>query len=178
MSTSTQSIAPEVFECMLDRAQAGMIEYFLPEAVRGVLIAGRDMLAAAGHIPGAPEPVGWTPSVPLLPGWRGQEVADFEKPSADGQRMLRAKRYGNFWMVERSIRVIRGRYQMREIQGLVFSFESVPIWTRDQKAAMRLAEHCDPIPAPPVAGYWMPLFGCSFHRPIPRSRARRQVMKR
>jgi hypothetical protein len=178
MSTSTQSIAPEVFECMLDRAQAGMTEYFMPEAVRGVLIAGRDMLAAAGHIPGAPEPVGWTPGVPLLPDYpRALEVADFEKPSADGERMLRAKQFGHFWMVERSIRVSRGRYQTREIQGLVFAFGSVPIWTRDQKAAMRLAEHCDPIPAPPVAGYWLPLFGCSFHRPVGRSRARRQVKR-
>ena len=167
---------------MLDRAQAGMTEYFMPEAVRGVLIAGRGMLAAAGHFPGAPEPVGWTPGVPLLPevevdGRRVSATADYEKPSVDGERMLRAKRFGKFWMPERSIRVSGGRYQMREIQGLVFAFGSVPIWTRDRQAAMRLAEHCDPIPAAPVAGFWLPRFTCPFPKPIPRSRARPQVKR-
>ncbi len=177
MSIFSQEIAPELFECMLDRAQAGMVEYFMPEAVRGVLIAGRGMLAAAGHFPGAPEPVGWTPGVPLLPGWRGLEVADFEKPSADGERMLRAKQFGAFWMPESSIRVEWGRKPLRVVQALVFAFEDIPIWTRDQKAAMRLAEHCDPIPAPPVAGRWLPQFSCSFHRPPRQSRGRRQLKR-
>jgi len=68
MSTSTQTIAPQAFECILDRDQAGMTEFFIPEAVQGVLIAGRDMLIAAGHVPGAPEPMDWTPGVPMVAG--------------------------------------------------------------------------------------------------------------
>jgi hypothetical protein len=164
MSTSnSDAVAPEIFECDLDRDQAGMPDYFVPEAP-GALLAGKDMLIAAGDIPGAPEPKGWTPGVPLMPelnGRRAWETADFEKPSADGERMLRIKRLGKFWMPERSIRVKCGRYNYREVQALVFAFGSAPIWTRTPRAAMRLAAHCDPIPNTPVAGFWRPMFTCS-----------------
>ena len=174
MSTSnSQEIAPQIFECSLDRAQAGMPDHLLPEAERGVLIAGHDMLIASGHVPGAPEPDGWTPGVPLMPevdGHRAWETADFEKPSADGECMLRAKRFGEFWMPERSIRLSWGRQHLRQVQALAFAFENVPIWTRDRQAAMRLAEHCDPIPGASVAGLWLPLFTCSFHRSPARRR--------
>ena len=171
MSASySDEAAPKIFECDLDRAQAGMPDYFIPEAP-GVLLAGKDMLIAAGDVPGAPEPAGWSPGVPLMPGEDGRrawEAADFEKPSSDGERILRAKRFGKFWMPERSIRVTIGRGQLREVHALVFAFGNAPIWTRDRQAAMRLAEYCDPIPAAPVAGLWLPQFTCSFHLPTPR----------
>jgi hypothetical protein len=171
----SQEIACDIFECHLDRAEAGMPDYFIPEAP-GVLLAGKDMLIAVGNVPEAPEPAGWTPGVPLIPDHpRAWEAADFEKPSADGDRMLRVKRFGKFWMPERSIRVSWSRGQLRQVQSLVFAFGNAPIWTRDRQAAMRLAEYCDPIPTSPVAGLWLPRFTCSFHRPIPRSRARRHA---
>jgi hypothetical protein len=129
-----------------------------------VLLAGKDMLIAIGIVPGAPEPDGWTPGLPLIPevdGRRAWETADFEKPSPDGNRMLRAQRFGKFWMPERSTKIISGRYKYREIERLVFAFGEIPIWTRTRQAAMRLAEHCDPIPRTPVAGLWLPVFTCS-----------------
>jgi hypothetical protein len=44
--------------------------------------------------------------------------------------------------------------QCREIEALVFAFVPAPICTHTYQAAMRLAEHCDPMPCAPVAGYW------------------------
>jgi hypothetical protein len=85
-------------------------------------------------------------------------TADFEKPSRDGNYVLRAKRFGKFWAPERSIKITSGRYTYRSIEALVFAFGEIPIWTRTRQAAMRLAEHCDPIPASPVAGFWRPMF--------------------
>jgi hypothetical protein len=85
-------------------------------------------------------------------------TADFEKPSRDGKYVLRAKRFGKFWAPERSIKITSGRYTYRSIEALVFAFGEIPIWTRTHQAAMRLAEHCDPIPATPVAGFWRPMF--------------------
>jgi hypothetical protein len=119
----------------------------------------------AGEFPGAPDPHGWTPGVPLMPDVYGGrawgEAADFEKPSLDGKRMLRVKRHGKFWMPERSTR-LSGRYKYRQIEALVFPFGEMPIWTRTQQAAMRLAEYCDPIPSSPMAiGFWLPVFTCS-----------------
>lgn len=159
----SDEIAPEIFECDLDRAQAGIPPGYMLK-VSGVLVAGRDMLIAIGMAPGAPEPDGWLPAVPPIPkdaGFQACGTADFEKPSRDGNRMLRAKRFGKFWTAERSTKTISGRYKYRLIETLVFAFGEVPIWTRTPQAAMRLAEHCDPIPDTPVAGFWLPMFTCT-----------------
>jgi hypothetical protein len=67
---------------------------------------------------------------------------------------------GEFWAAERSTRYMSGRLELREIQMLVFAFWEVPIWTRTPPAAMRLAEHCDPMPDGPVAGFSLPMFSC------------------
>jgi hypothetical protein len=156
-------VAPEIFERDLDRDQAGIPPLYMPK-VSGVLLAGRDMLIAIGMAPGAPEPDGWIPAVPVIPegeGFRACGMADFEKPSRHGNRVLRAKRFGKFWAPERSTKITSGRYKYREIESLVFAFGEVPIWTRTHQAAMRLAEHCDPIPATPIAGFWLPMFTCT-----------------
>jgi hypothetical protein len=93
----SDEIAPEIFECHFDRDEAGIPPSYMLN-VRGVLLAGRDMLIATGTAPGAPEPGGWLPAVPPIP--EGDafplcRAADFEKPSRDGNRMLRAKRFGD-----------------------------------------------------------------------------------
>jgi len=159
----SNEVAPEIFECLLDRDQAGIPPLWMLKTSR-VLLAGKDMLIAIGDVPGAPEPRGWTPGVPVMPevnGRRAIGTADFEKPSQDGNRMLRAKRLGKFWMPERSTKVVWGRYTYRLVHALVFAFGEVPIWTRTPQAAMRLAEHCDPMPDAPVAGFWLPMFTCT-----------------
>jgi hypothetical protein len=157
--------APKIFECDLDRDQAGIPPAYMLN-VSGVLLAGRDMLIAIGMAPGAPEPDGWQPAVPAIPDAACFPVcrtADFEKPSRDGNRVLRAKRFGKFWSAERSTNITSGRYKLRLIETLVFAFGNgeIPIWTRTHQAAMRLAEHCDPIPTTPVAGFWLPMFTCT-----------------
>jgi len=156
----SEGVAPVVFECDLDRDQAGIPSPYML-SVSGVLLAGKDMLIAAGDVSGASEPVGWVATVPAIP--EGYcfalcRTADFEKPSRDGNYVLRAKRFGKFWAPERSIKITSGRYTYRSIEALVFAFGEIPIWTRTRQAAMRLAEHCDPIPATPVAGFWRPMF--------------------
>jgi hypothetical protein len=156
-------VAPEIFERDLDRDQAGIPPAYMLK-VSGVLLAGRDMLNAIGMAPGAPEPDGWLPAVPVIPegeGFRACGMADFEKPSSDGNRVLRAKRFGNFWAPERSTKITSGRYKYRLIETLVFAFGEIPIWTRTHQAAMRLAEHCDPVPTTPIAGFWLPMFTCT-----------------
>ena len=98
------------------------------------------------------------PAIPEVDCYSNCRTADFEKLSRDGNYVLRAKRLGKFWAPERSIKITSGRYTYRSIEALVFAFGEIPIWTRTHQAAMRLAEHCDPIPASPVAGFWRPMF--------------------
>jgi hypothetical protein len=71
-----KSTAPNLFECDVDRSQTEMPDYYLPTAP-GVLIAGADMLRAAGDFPGALFPTGWT-----------RRASGLMKPSRDGKRTL------------------------------------------------------------------------------------------
>ena len=132
-----KNTAPVLFECDVDRSQTRMPDYYLPTSP-GVLIAGSDMLHAAGDYPGAPPPTGWT---------RG--ASGLMRPSRDGRRVLWVQRCGRYWILERSPVEVRARHET-----LVFAFVLVPIWTWTMTSAMRLAEYCDPIPQSPVAGYW------------------------
>ena len=128
--------AVRVFECDIARNQTELPAYYLPE-VEGVLIAGEDMLCAAGYRPGSNRPRGWS---------RIDSHIFVRYFARDGVHSLRARRCGDFWAVE--------RLRDRTIYALVFAFGPRPIWTRTFQAAIRLAEHCDPIPSAPVAGYW------------------------
>ena len=95
-------VAPKIFECDLDRDEAGIPPNYMLRT-SGVLLAGKDMLIAIGDVPGAPEPDGWTPATPSIPANASFQLcgkADFEKPSRDGCHMLRAKRFGDFWAAE------------------------------------------------------------------------------
>ena len=135
-----KNTAPNLFECDIDRSQTEMPDYYLPTAP-GVLIAGPDMLHAAGDVPGTPDPAGWT---------RG--ASGLMKPSRDGSRRLWVQPCGRFWIIERSALDVRAHDE-----ALVFAFVLLPIWTRTCNSAMRLAEFCDPTPLTPVAGYWTPV---------------------
>jgi hypothetical protein len=159
----SDEVPPKIFECDLDRDEAGIPPNYMLRT-SGVLLAGKDMLIAIGDVPGAPDPSGWTPASPPVPENANYQLcgtADFEKPSRDGGHMLRAKRFGEFWAAERSTKFWTGRLWLREIHMLVFAFGEIPIWTRSPQAAMRLAEYCDPIPDAPVAGFWLPMFSCT-----------------
>ena len=159
----SDAVAPKIFECHLDRDQAGIPPPYMLK-VSGVLLAGKDMLIAVGDAPGAPHPGGWTRAVPAIQkdaDFQLCRTANFEKASRGGSRMLRAKRFGDFWAAERSTTIISGPHKYRLIEMLVFAFGEMPIWTRTPQAAMRLAEHCDPMPVAPVAGFWRPMFTCT-----------------
>src|SRR4051812_44558854 len=62
----TRVSGSDIFELFLDRKQAGIPPLYMPR-VSGVMLAGEDMLLAAGTAPGAPEPDGWIPAVPTIP---------------------------------------------------------------------------------------------------------------
>jgi hypothetical protein len=102
---NSHEVAPVVFECDLDRDQAGIPPLYMPN-VSGVLIANDQLLNSIGMVPGAPEPSGWSSAVPPIAdinAFRLERMADFEKPSRDGNRVLRAKRFGQFWAPRRAI---------------------------------------------------------------------------
>ena len=143
------NVAPQVFERDVDRSQISW-PYPYWQDTPGVLIAGKDMLRAAGDAPGAADPYGWSPG-----------AGGFEKPACNGIHTLRVNQWGDFWVPERSIKLIIRRHKLQEIQALVFAFGQVPIWTHTRGAAMRLAEHCDPIPRTPVAGHWATAYMCT-----------------
>jgi hypothetical protein len=60
---------------------------------------------------------------------------------------------GDFWTVER-LHVGDG-----PDYALVCVFSARPIWAHRRQAAMRLADYCDPMPQPPVAGRWVDVSG-------------------
>jgi hypothetical protein len=127
----TDEAAPRLFECVLDRSQTKMPDDYLPEAP-GVLIAGEDMLRAAGYVQGSYRPRGWAQVKHQV----------FKVRSQDRERSLVVRRYGNFWVVERQ-QSSKG-IPFFDTYALVCAFSLRPIWTHNCEAAMRLAEHCDP----------------------------------
>jgi hypothetical protein len=128
-----------LFDQVLDRTQTEMPEWYLRSA-QGVLIAAPDILSTSGHRPGTFHAAGWC---------RGE--SGFRKVSRDGKSVLWVQPCGKFWIIERSIH-LDAVYMQDE--ALVSAFGARPIWTRTRQAAMQLAEHCDPMPRDPVAGYW------------------------
>ena len=129
--------APPLFE-FVERGETEMPADYLPEAP-GVMFAGEDMLSAAGYVPGSNRPQGWRR---LWPGNYRKYV---------GKHVLMVRQSGGArserWTIER----LDEDYKT---EALVFPFGNVPIFARKYQAAMRLAEHCYPMPRPPVAGCW------------------------
>ena len=136
---AVNSATAHLFDQVFDRAQTEMPGWYLRSA-REVLIAARDILPISGHRPEAFHAAGWSRS-----------ASGFKKASRDGKSVLWVQQCGKFWIIERSIH-LDAVYMQDE--ALVSAFGARPIWTRTRQAAMQLAEHCDPMPRDPVAGYW------------------------
>ena len=134
---ATFEAAPRLFNGIIDRAQTEMPEWYLRSA-QEVLIAAPDILSTSGQ--GTFYAAAWS---------RG--ASGFKKASRDGKSVLWVQPCDKFWIIERSIRL--DAIYMRD-EALISAFGARPIWTRTRQAAMQLAEHCDPMPRDPVAGYW------------------------
>jgi hypothetical protein len=68
------------------RSQTKMPDDYLPEAP-GVLIAGEEMLRAAGHVPASHRPAGWTP---------GESGTFMRRRRRDGDHTLWVRKCGKF----------------------------------------------------------------------------------
>src|SRR5664280_2042546 len=85
----TDDTAPRLFECDIDRSQTKMPDDYLPGAP-GVLIAGEDMLRAAGYVPGSNRPRGWLPA----------NHRNFRRrPRHKGDHMLWVRKCGKLWIL-------------------------------------------------------------------------------
>jgi hypothetical protein len=138
----TSTAAPHLYD-FIDRSQTEIPEWYLPSAL-GVLLVAKDTLAAAGRSPVASSRLGWS-----------RRASGWSKPAADGAAVLWVQRCGHYWGVERMITSSTGD---KVEEALCCAFAGVPFWAPTREAAMRLAEHCHPIPQPPIAGCWMPTF--------------------
>jgi len=139
---------PKLFECFIDRAEASLPEHFL-SAAKGVLVAHPDLIGSLGDF--SRSGYTWKPNL------RGD---GFDSALPKERRILQVKQIGQFWYIQR-IGVDRPD-RFLDFQVLVFPFENVPFCTRTCEDAMRLAEHCSPMPCspmphPPVPGCWVEL---------------------
>jgi hypothetical protein len=134
-------VAPQLFECFIARAQTGLPEDYLSSA-KGVVVAGPDLLRGVSGVSKSGYS-NWIAS------WGG---AVFERDLPEENGCLRVNQLGEFWYIQR---IVIGRYNREEFQGLVLAFEHAPICTNTYQEAMRLAEHCHPVPRPPMAGCWV-----------------------
>lgn len=140
--------APRLFKCYLERAQTDIPSFYLPGA-QGAWIAGDDMLHATGYVSGSYRPRGWTLAKPGV----------FQRRIGDYTLQVRqcGDRHSHRWVIEHlSTLTVNGALivlgnDYRTVQTLACAFGLVPIWARKYQAAMRLAEHCHPMPRSPVA---------------------------
>jgi hypothetical protein len=137
----TDEVIPQLFEPFITRAEAGLPEAYL-SAAKGVLVAGPDLIRGLDYLSGS-DYSDWVPS---------QDSAVLERVFPELNSCLRVSRHGEFWYVQR---IIVGQYNREEFQALVVAFENVPICTHTSDEAMRLAEHCHPVPRSPTAGCWV-----------------------
>ena len=139
--SQTDEIAPQLFECFIDRAEADLPEFF-PQETRGALVAGPDLLAALEDFPKSYE----------IWGYRKSTDGDaYERAAPQIKGTLEVLRHGDFWYIRRQLEDAEGG---DKFQVLVFAFENVPICTNTFENAIRLAEHCHPEARAPMAGYW------------------------
>jgi hypothetical protein len=121
----TEEAAPRLYE-FVERCDTEMPGDYLPGAP-GVIIPGEPVLSAAGYVAGSNRPREWRR---LSPGNYRKKV---------GKHVLMVRQCGGskseHWTVERLD-------EDCNLEALVFSFGSAPIFARNHQAAMRLAEHC------------------------------------
>jgi hypothetical protein len=133
---------PRLMYEVIDRPELDLPEWYLRHS-QGALIAGENILKAAGYRARSHQPYGW----------KKIHRFKFERVSDDGQRILLVRGCGDFWTVER-LQTGDGRTMpFYDAYALVCAFSCRPIWAHRRQAAMRLAEYCDPMPRPSVAHY-------------------------
>jgi len=144
MSNSfSNQTAPRLFERIIDRNQTALPSDYLPEAP-GALIASEDMQLAAGHNPNSRRPRGWTPHKP----------GSFRK-TIGNELFFQVRQCGNARSDHWTIEVVhRPEFTREWVEALVCAFSGRPIWAPTYQGAMRMAEHCHPLPRSPVAGCW------------------------
>jgi hypothetical protein len=131
---------PKLFE-FIERDQAGLPPHRFPDK-SGVLLAGEGLLRAVGHFPGSKRPKGWR-----------EAKEGFDRRTDDRQYTLKVIELDGYWFVMR--RAGRSNF---DLEYLALAFDEVPLCTRTDEEAMRLAEHCYPFPGLTMPGLWVPVF--------------------
>jgi hypothetical protein len=132
-------VYPKHFE-FIEREQAAIGPHLFKHT-SGVLLAGEDLLRAAGHVPGSRRPKGWR-----------EGVEGFGRRAED-RKYLRTIKLGDYWFVFRS--TTRSHF---DYEYLTLAFDEVPLCARTAQEGMRLADHCHPDPGLTTAGLWVPSF--------------------
>jgi hypothetical protein len=133
-------VAPNLFERFVEREQTGLPTDVLPSAT-GALLAGKDFLRAAGHVPGSEWPEGW---------FKVPSTDCFHRCCQETKYILEVYRFGDFWFVLRTNGLLA-----ENLEALVLAFEQVPICTNTFQGAMRLADHCHPNAGQTIGGCWI-----------------------
>jgi len=131
--------APHLYD-LVDRSQFDMPPYC--SSAPAVLVVAKDTLAAIRRLRGSSRPLKWTPGV-LFDGCKTRTADAF----------LCVQRCGPYWSVGRVITSSTGS-EVEQI--LCCAFNYLPYCARTRAAAMRLAEHCHPLPQL-VAASWKPI---------------------
>ena len=137
--SSEADVYPKLFE-FIEREQAALEPYLFTHT-SGVLLAGEDLLRAAGHVPGSKRPKGWR-----------EGVEGFGRRAED-RKYLRTSKHGYYWFVFRS--TTRSHF---DYEYLTFAFDKVPLCASTAQEAMRLADHFHPDPGKTLGGLWVPSF--------------------
>jgi hypothetical protein len=106
----------------------------------GLLLAAEDLLRAAGHFPGSKRPKGWR-----------ERVDGFGRSTGDRKYTLRVFKMRDYWFVTR-----RTSRRNLDFEYLALAFDKVPLCTKTDQEAMRLADHCYPDPGQTIPGCWVP----------------------
>jgi hypothetical protein len=134
MDQSCEAEAPLQFYEYVD------LQICLSPPKMGVLLAGEDLLRAAGHSPGSKRPKGWS-----------ERVDGFGRRTEDGKYTLRVSKDKNgLWYVRRQT-----SRRLLDFEFLAFGFGEVPLCTRSADEAMRLADHFYPNPGLTIGGCWV-----------------------
>jgi hypothetical protein len=140
MSQPNQAqVAPKLFKGFIERDQSGLPTDVLPRAT-GALLAGKDLLRAAGHLPGSGWPKGW---------FKVPSPNCFHRCCVLTKYILEVCKFGDYWFVLRTNGLLPENFE-----ALALAFEQVPICSATSKGAMRLADHCHPDPGQTVGGFW------------------------
>ena len=135
---------------LLDRDQAKMPDFYLPEAP-GVAIADGPLLRAVGYDPGSNGPRDWFKFNPgVFRHGTGRDGMILQVRTGDAKLWVVERFCSGDWLDP------SGRYPGLNVYALVCAHTGRLIWVSSYQAAMRLAQYCHPIPQPPIVGRWVP----------------------